>query len=119
MKFLLLVYAEPDVWETEARKQAMVESVNLCHELHARDQYCSAAPLQPVETAVSVRVREGASLVTDGPFAETTEHLGGYFLVDAEGIEAAVEIAKRVPGARVGTVEVRSIIEISDLPEGK
>ncbi|QDU49078.1 YciI family protein [Gimesia panareensis] len=118
MKYLLLVYATPDAWEPEERKVALGESVALCHDLHSQTQYCSAAPLEPVETAISVRVREGEALVTDGPFAETTEHLGGYFLVDVDCIEAAVEIAKRIPGARKGTVEVRPVVEVPNLPGG-
>lgn len=119
MKYLLLVYATPGAWEPEERKEALGESVALCHDLHSRNQYCSVAPLEPVETAISVRVRDGAALVTDGPFAETTEHLGGYFLVDVETIEEAVEIAKRIPGARRGTVEVRPVVEVPQLPAGK
>jgi hypothetical protein len=63
-----------------------------------------------------VKVREGKALVTDGPFAETREQLGGYFLVEAAGIEEAIEIAARIPGARIGTVEVREVTEVEGLP---
>ncbi len=119
MKFMLLVYAGADAWEAEARKLAMKESVALCYELDAEGEYCSAAPLQPVTTSVSVRVREGEAFITDGPFAETTEHLGGYFLVDVKNREAAIAVARRIPGARVGTVEVRPVVELTDLPESK
>lgn len=119
MKYLLLVYATPDAWEPEERKVALGESVDLCHTLSSWNQYCSAAPLEPVETAVSVRVRAGEALVTDGPFAETTEHLGGYFLVDVDSMDAAVEIARQIPGARRGTVEVRPLVEVPNLPAGK
>ncbi|EDL57249.1 YciI family protein [Gimesia maris] len=119
MKFMLLVYAEADAWEAEARKLATLESVALCHELDAEGQYCSAAPLKPVTTSVSVRVRKGEALITDGPFAETTEHLGGYFLVDVKNIDAAIAVARRIPGARVGTVEVRPVVELTDLPESR
>ena len=80
---------------------------------------CSSAsnpPLQPAATAVVVRIREGKSLVTDGPFIETREQIAGYFLVNARNLNEAISIASRVPGARIGTVEVRPLIEITGLP---
>ena len=80
-------------------------------------QFLAASPLQPVSTATSVRVRDGRRLVTDGPFAETREQLGGYFLVDAKNLDEAIGIAGRIPGAKVGTVEIRPVIEIPNLPE--
>tara|TARA_R110002111_G_scaffold185031_3_gene250903 strand:- start:24574 stop:24936 length:363 start_codon:yes stop_codon:yes gene_type:complete len=117
MKFILLVYATPDAWSEEGRQQATQESVQICQELNQTGNYLVAAPLHPVSTSVCVRVREGTKLVTKGPFAETTEHLGGFFLVDVENQEAAIEIAGRIPGARAGTVEVRPVVELSDLPD--
>jgi len=78
--------------------------------------YLAAAPLHPTSTATSVRVREGRRFVTDGPFAETREQLGGYFLIDAGDLDAAIAIAARIPMARRGTVEIRPVIEIADLP---
>lgn len=116
MKFLVLLYAEPDAWSPDEHQQALAESVDLCHELHDKDQYLSAAPLQPVTTAISVRVRDGRPLVTDGPFAETKEHLGGYFLIDVASVDEAIEVASRIPGARRGTAEIRPIVELPDLP---
>ena len=117
MKFLVLLYAEPDAWSPDEHPAALAESVDLCHELHLREQYVSAAPLHPVATAVSVRVRDGRRLVTDGPFAETKEHLAGYFLIDVPSLDEAIEIAGRIPGARRGTAEIRPVVEVPTLPE--
>ncbi len=119
MKYLLLVHHNEDAFgkmsETK-RKKMLEESVQLTHQLHTKRQYLSASPLHPASTAVIVRVREGKPLVTDGPFMETREQLAGYFLIDAKDLDEAVNIAARVPGARIGTVEIRPLIEISGLP---
>jgi hypothetical protein len=118
MKYMLLIYlAEHALDETE-REECYKESTQLARDLHAKGQYVAANPLHPVATATSVRVREGKPLVTDGPFAETREQLGGYFLIDARDLDEAIGIAARIPGARVGTVEIRPIIEITGLPAG-
>lgn len=116
MKYMLLVYSEEDVWAPGEREACMDESVALTHELQAKGQYLAASPLQPVSTAASVRVRNGNRMVTDGPFAETHEQLGGYFLVEAKNLDEAIDIAGRIPGARKGTVEVRPIVELANLP---
>ena len=76
-----------------------------------------AEPLHPVATATSVRVREGKSVVTDGPFAETREQLGGYYLIEARDLDEAIGIAGRIPPARFGTIEIRPVMEIGGLPE--
>ena len=117
MKFLVLMYAEPEAWPPDEHVEALAESVDLCHVLHRKGEYVSAAPLQPTTTAVSVRVRDGKRIVTDGPFAETKEHLGGYFLIDVADMEEAIEVAARIPGARRGTAEIRPIVELDNLPE--
>jgi hypothetical protein len=120
MKFMLLCYDDEKAWEKAgqaALKEAMQEAVQLTHEIHAKGQYIDAAPLESVSAATSVRVREGKRLVTDGPFAETREVLGGYYLIDVEDLDAAIRIAERHPGARVGTVEIRPIPELPGLPE--
>jgi hypothetical protein len=101
--------------ETE-REHCYVESTQLARDLHAKGQYLAANPLHPVSTATSVRVRDGKAVVTDGPFAETREHLGGYFLIDAKNLDEAIGIATRIPGARVGTVEIRPVMEVAGLP---
>jgi hypothetical protein len=119
MKYLLLVHHNEDAFgkmSETARKEMLEESVQLTHQLHTQRQYLSASPLHPASTAVIVRVREGKPLVTDGPFVETREQLAGYFLINANDLDEAVQIAVRVPGARIGTVEVRPLIEISGLP---
>lgn len=117
MKFMLLIYADENAWTDAEREACYAESTQLTHELNANGQYVAANPLQPVETAASVRVRDGKSLVTDGPFAETHEQLGGYFLVEARDRDEAIRIASRIPGARKGTVEVRPVLEIPGLPQ--
>jgi hypothetical protein len=100
----------------EQRHHCYQESTELTHELNSRGQFLGASPLQPVSTATTVQIREGKRLVTDGPYAETREYLGGYFLVDAKDLNEAISIAARIPGARWGTVEVRPVMEISGLP---
>jgi len=85
----------------------MAESTKLCHELASQGRFLGASPLHPVATSTCVRVRSGNRLTTDGPFAETTEQLGGYFLIDVANLDEAIAIAGRIPAARKGTVEVR------------
>jgi hypothetical protein len=116
MKYLLLIYADERAWTEDEREHCYGESTELAHELKSKRQYLAASPLQPVSTATSVRVRDGKRLVTDGPFAETREQLGGYFLVDAKDLDEAIEIAGRIPGARKGSVEIRPVLEIPGLP---
>src|SRR3954469_7900540 len=119
MKYMLLIYLAENAIDESERQHCYEESTQLTHELNSRGQYLGANPLQPVSTATSVRVREGKRLVTDGPFAETREHLGGYFLIDAKDLNEAIGIAARIPGARWGTVEIRPVLEISGLPQGQ
>ena len=116
MRYMLLIYADEQVWTEAEREQCYGDSAALAHELKARGQYVDASPLQPVATATSVRVREGRRLVTDGPFAETREQLGGYFLIDAKDLDEAIAIAGRLPGARKGSIEIRPVVELPNLP---
>jgi hypothetical protein len=117
MKYMLLIYTDERVWDgNEEREKCMAESVQLTHQLKARGKYLSASPLHPVATATSVKVRDGKRVVTDGPFAETREQLGGYFLIEAADLDEAIGIAEKIPGARKGTVEIRPIFELSGLP---
>jgi len=118
MKYILLIYTDEKVWTESDREKCYTESTQLTHELHAKGQYLGASPLHPVATATSVRVRDGKRLVTDGPFAETHEQLGGFFLIEAKDLDEAIAIAARIPGARKGTVEVRPVLELAGLPEG-
>jgi hypothetical protein len=116
MKYMLLIYMDEQALNQEEREHCYVESTQFAHELKSSGQFLATSPLHPVSTATSVRVRDGKRLVTDGPFAETREQLGGYFLVEARDLDTAIGIAARIPGARVGTVEVRPVIEIPGLP---
>jgi hypothetical protein len=116
MKYMLLIYQDEQVLDDATREHCYAESTQLAHQLQASGQYLAASPLQPVATATSVRVRDGKKLITDGPFAETREQLGGYFLVEAKDLDCAIDIASRIPGANRGTVEIRPMLEIPDLP---
>jgi len=117
MKYMLLVYLDEQAMTDAERAHCYVESAQLTQDLNAKGQYVSASPLHPVATATSVRVREGKRLVTDGPFAETREQLGGYYVVEAKDLDEAIQIAERIPPARYGTIEIRPVMEISGLPE--
>ncbi len=117
MKYMLLIYGDGNAWTREEREACYGESVQLAHDIKASGQYLGASPLQGVATATSVRVRDGKRFVTDGPFAETRGQLGGYYLVDVDTTDEAIDIASRIPGARTGTVEVRQVIELAGLPK--
>ena len=119
MKFMLIVHHNEDAFEKmdkETQSWLLTESIELTHQLHATGQYVHASPVQPAASAVMVRVREDKPLVTDGPFIETREQIAGYFLIQARNLREANGIAGKVPGARIGTVEVRPLIEITGLP---
>lgn len=116
MRFMLLIYQDEQLLDQDTRNACYVESAGLARDLNSTGNFHSAAPLLPVATAKSVRVRGGKRLLTDGPFAETREQLGGYFMVEAENADEAIEIAARIPGAKLGTVEVRQVLEIEGVP---
>lgn len=116
MKYLLLIYMDENAMSDTEREHCYVESAQVAQDLHTKGQFVASAPLHPVATATSVRVRDGKSLVTDGPFAETREQLGGFFLINAQDLDEAIAIASQIPGARVGTVEIRPVLEIAGLP---
>jgi len=118
MKYMLLIYMGEDALNQTEREQCYQDSTQLCHDLSARGQFISANPLQPIATATSLRIRDGKRLITDGPFAETREQPGGYFLVDAQNLDDALNIASRIPGAKKGTVEIRPVMELQGLPTG-
>ncbi len=117
MKYMLLVYMNEQAMTDEERQHCYVESAELTQNLHANGQYLAAGPLHPVATATSVRVREGKRLVTDGPFAETREQLGGYYVIEAKDLDEAIGIAEKVPPVKYGTIEIRPVMEIPGLPE--
>lgn len=118
MKYMLLIYMDELALNEAEREECYKESTQLAHQLKANGQYLSANPLQPTTLATSVRVREGKQFITDGPFAETHEQLGGYYLVDVNDLDEAISIASRIPMVRKGTVEIRPLIEIKGLPDG-
>lgn len=118
MKYMLLVYSDEQAWDEGEREQCYKDSGQVVHELRAAGRDVVAAPLHPVATATSVRLRDGRPLVTDGPFAETREQLGGYFLVDVRDLDEAIAIAGRLPGAKLGTIEIRPILEVPGVPAG-
>jgi len=116
MKYMLLVYLDEQAMTEEEREHCYMESAQLTQDLNSSGQYLDASPLHPISTATSIRVREGKRLVTDGPFAETREQLGGYYLIDASNLDEAIRIAEKVPPAKFGTVEIRPVMEIAGLP---
>jgi hypothetical protein len=116
MKYMLLVYADEQILTPAEREDCYAKSAQLVKEIHSSGHYLAAAPLHLTATATSVRVREDRRLVTDGPFAETREQLGGYYLIDAGNLDEAIAIAERIPAAKWGTIEVRPVLEIPGLP---
>jgi hypothetical protein len=116
MKYMLLVYADENVLSAAEREDCYVKSAQLTQDLYKSGNYVDASPLHLTSTATSIRVRDQKRLVTDGPFAETREQLGGYFLIDAPNLDDAIRIAERIPAARWGTIEIRPVMEIAGLP---
>ncbi len=116
MKYMLLVYMDEQAMSDAERAQCYAESAELTQDLNKGGHYLHASPLHPVATATSVRMREGKRLVTDGPFAETREQLGGFYLIEANDLDEAIGIAERVPPAKVGTIEIRPVMELEGLP---
>lgn len=112
-EYMLLIHSAEGHWESlpEAERNAIYEEYfALSRELQDQGRYISSAELQPVATAASVRVRDGKTLVTDGPYTETKEALGGYYLIEAESLEEATKWAARIPSARDGVIEVRPVV---------
>jgi hypothetical protein len=113
MKYMLLIYDDERIWgkfsEAE-RKQLFGEYMQFTEQIRAGGQHLAGAALQPTSAATSVRIRDGKRVVTDGPFAETREQLGGYYLIEAKDLDEAINIAARIPSARLGTVEVRPVM---------
>jgi hypothetical protein len=117
MKYMLLIYGDEHALSQSEMEECYGTSTQLAHQLHAAGQYLGASPLRSTALATSVRVREGRRLVTDGPFAETREQLGGFFMIDAKDLDEAIAIAAQVPMAQLGTVEIRPVVEIPGLPK--
>jgi hypothetical protein len=117
MKYMLLIYGAESCWTEDERKACMIESMGICEELSEEGKYIASAPLHSVTTATCVRIREGKHQVTDGPFAETTEQLGGYYIIDVDNLDEAIKIAGRLPPTKKGTVEIRPLFPLPELPE--
>jgi hypothetical protein len=109
MKYLCLVYLEKEKWHAVPDR----ECANCGDDLRKRGVLLAAEPLHPVETATTVRVRNGRVTVVDGPFAETKEHLAGFYLIEARDLNDAISIASRIPPAREGSIEVRPVRELN------
>jgi len=115
MKYLCLIYSEEGLWQTMPKAEAekvMGDYLTFTDEIKKSGHYLSGNPLQQTHTAKTVRVRNGKVSATDGPFAETKEQLGGYYLIEASNQSEALQVASRIPGARIGSIEVRPIMEI-------
>ncbi len=116
MKYILLIYGAEDSWTEDQRRTCMIDSLAICDDLKAQGKYHGASPLQSVTTAACVRVRDGGTLITDGPFAETTEQLGGYYVLDLADLDEAIAVAASLPPAAKGTVEIRPLVALDGLP---
>ena len=113
MKYMLLIYTDPAAaWDPPKGEQLMKEYMAFTEAIQTSGELVAGDPLKGVETATSVRVRDGRQLTTDGPFAETKEHLGGYYIVDVKDLDRALELASQIPDAKTGVVEVRPLMEM-------
>src|SRR3954468_15361473 len=113
MQYMLLIYNDPRAWESmpENERGAVYNAYGtFTEELKESGKLVAGDALQPISTATSVRVRNGETLTTDGPFAETKEVLGGYYLIDVETIDEALEWGAKIPGSKYGTIEVRPVV---------
>jgi hypothetical protein len=118
MKYALLIYASEQDWANQSEEQGQAqfqEYMAFTKDIVDRGIYQSGEALQATATATTVRVRDGETLTTDGPFAETKEQLGGFYVVEAKDLDEAIEIAARIPDVRSGSIEVRPVMEI-DMP---
>ena len=119
MRYLCLIYDEETKLRDMSKADAdafMGEYFQFTNDIRKSGHYLGGDPLQPVHTATTVRVRNGKVTTTDGPFAETKEQLGGYYLINARDLNDAIQVASRIPSARIGSIEVRPIMEI-DRPQ--
>ncbi|MCC9601946.1 YciI family protein [Stieleria sp. JC731] len=112
MKYMLLIYGAESDWTESERTECMLESKRISDELKEQGMLIDSAPLHSVSSATCIQVRDGRRLTTDGPFAETAEQLGGYYLIDVEDLDEAIKIAERLPPASKGTVEIRPLFPI-------
>jgi len=116
MQYMCLFYFEETQLTDAVREACYLESAQFAQDLHEKGKFVAAAPLHPTSTATSLRQKDGKRLVTDGPFAETREQLGGFFIINANDLDEAINIASKIPGGRYGTIEIRPLIEVPTLP---
>jgi hypothetical protein len=117
MKYLLLIYDDEQVWRDmhpEDSGRMMKEYFDYSNWLVEQGWFQGGDALQSIQTATTVRVRDGERLLTDGPFAETKEQLGGYYLIDVPGLDEAIQAAERIPSSRLGSIEIRPVLEYPD-----
>ena len=118
MKYLCLIYGDEKLWEAMSKAEAdaeMAEYFEFTDGIRAAGQYVAGEALQPVATATTVRVRDGKVTTTDGPFAETKEQLGGFYLIEARDLNEAIQVAAKIPSVRIGSVEVRPIVDFGEM----
>ena len=116
MKYIFLIYSAEKDWTDETRHACMLESMKICDTLAQQGKFIAASPLQYAEAASCVRVRDGQTQLTTGPFAETTEQLGGFYIVELDDLDEAIAIASKLPPAKKGTVEIRPVFALDGLP---
>jgi hypothetical protein len=118
VKYLCLIYDEEkklNALPKPEREQLMSDYFAFTEDVRAKGHYVAGEALHPVSSATTVRVRNGSLLTTDGPFAETTEQLGGFYLIDARDLNEAIQVASRIPSAKIGTIEVRPVVDFSQV----
>lgn len=118
MKYLCLIYDDEKQWETMPKSESdafMGEYFSFTNDIREGGQYVAGEALQPVATATTVRVRNGKLSTTDGPFAETKEQLGGFYLIEARDLNEAIQVASKIPSARLGSIEVRPVVDFSQV----
>ena len=116
MKYMLLIYMDEKAMTQLEREKCYGDSAKVARDLHANGKFLAASPLHPVATATSLKIRDGKRMITDGPFAETREQLGGFYLIDVANLDEAIAVAEKIPPAHKGTIEIRPVLEISGVP---
>jgi hypothetical protein len=119
MQYMLLIYSDENCWTEAEHADCLAQSMAICDELTAQGKLLSASPLRSITSATSVRIRQGKRLITDGPFAETTEQLGGYYLIEVDDLDEAIAISSRLPPAKKGTVEIRPLPIVYPVPNNE
>jgi hypothetical protein len=117
MKYLCLIYDDENAWNTLPKAESdaiMGEYFEFTNGIQQSGQYLAGEALQPTSTATTVRVRNGKVSTTDGPFAETKEQLGGFYLIEARDLNEAIQVAARIPSARIGSIEVRPVVDFGE-----